>query len=76
MEIALGTILDYYCSFPKEYLPTNRDRRESTLERKRKEYCDCITRYFDVNDSERTVEEKGLFRQAGFHFDVTYCRSK
>ena len=46
-----------------EYLPTNKDRRESALEKKRKEYCDCIPKYFDINDNERTDDERGLYKQ-------------
>lgn len=46
-----------------ELLPTNKDRREATLERKRKEYCDCVPKYFDVDDSARTSAERTLFKQ-------------
>eukprot|EP01116_Phalansterium_solitarium_P003849 TRINITY_DN14678_c0_g1_i1.p1 TRINITY_DN14678_c0_g1~~TRINITY_DN14678_c0_g1_i1.p1 ORF type:complete len:392 (-),score=125.11 TRINITY_DN14678_c0_g1_i1:48-1223(-) len=46
-----------------EYLPTNRDRRAATLERKRAEYADCIPQYFDVNEDVRTPDEKALHRQ-------------
>jgi len=44
-----------------EYLPTNRDRRESTLERKRKEYSDCVQKYFNVDEKDRTNDEQALF---------------
>jgi len=46
-----------------EYLPSNRDRRISTLERKRKEYTESIDTYFNVDDESRTPEDRGLFRQ-------------
>src|SRR4051812_2564954 len=40
------------------YLPTNRDRRAATLERKRKEYADYLPKYCDVGDAGRTEEER------------------
>eukprot|EP00276_Gloeochaete_wittrockiana_P005734 CAMPEP_0184661458 /NCGR_PEP_ID=MMETSP0308-20130426/38430_1 /TAXON_ID=38269 /ORGANISM="Gloeochaete witrockiana, Strain SAG 46.84" /LENGTH=513 /DNA_ID=CAMNT_0027102775 /DNA_START=233 /DNA_END=1771 /DNA_ORIENTATION=- len=45
------------------YLPTNVERRRSTLERKRKEYRDCIPRYLDVAESDRTDYEMNIYRQ-------------
>lgn len=45
------------------YLPTNLDRREATLERKRKEYMDCVPQYFDNADKERDDYEKALLKQ-------------
>lgn len=30
------------------YLPANADRREATLQRKRKEYFDCIPQYYGI----------------------------
>jgi hypothetical protein len=50
------------------YLPANVERREATLERKRKEYLDCIPQHFNVNDEERTEYERKIFRQ--IHIDV------
>lgn len=45
------------------YLPTNADRREATLERKRKEYIDCIPQHFSIDDEQRTEYERKIFRQ-------------
>eukprot|EP01041_Mallomonas_annulata_P003288 gene3288-6515_t len=45
------------------YLPTNKSRRETTLQRKRKEYIDSIPVYFDIADSERTSQEGETLRQ-------------
>jgi len=45
------------------YLPTNLDRREATLERKRKEYVDCVPQYFENADTERDDYEKALLKQ-------------
>eukprot|EP00026_Physarum_polycephalum_P004590 Phypoly_transcript_04612.p1 GENE.Phypoly_transcript_04612~~Phypoly_transcript_04612.p1 ORF type:complete len:612 (+),score=113.67 Phypoly_transcript_04612:185-2020(+) len=45
------------------YLPANADRRDVTLQRKRKEYFDCIPQYYDVPDSDRTETELKIFRQ-------------
>ena len=35
------------------YLPANREGRTATLERKRREYLDAASMYFDVSDAER-----------------------
>lgn len=45
------------------YLPTNKSRRETALNRKRKEYADSIPVYFDIADYERTVQEGETLRQ-------------
>ena len=46
------------------YLPTNENRREATLQRKRKEYADYIPRYFEnIADSDRTEQEQKMLRQ-------------
>jgi len=45
------------------YIPTNKDRRAATIERKQKEYVESIPKYFDVEDSQRSVDERALFRQ-------------
>jgi len=45
------------------YLPVNADRRETTLERKRKEYLDCIPQHFNIDDEHRTELEKKILRQ-------------
>eukprot|EP00741_Cyanophora_paradoxa_P021397 tig00021350_g20656.t1 len=45
------------------YLPTNCERRRATLDRKRKEYLDCIPRYFEVSESERPESEQHILRQ-------------
>jgi len=45
------------------YLPANADRRESTLQRKRKEYFDCIPQYYDIPEGDRTETEGRIFRQ-------------
>jgi len=50
------------------YLPANADRREATLERKRKEYLDFIPQHFNIDDEQRTEYEKKILRQ--IHIDV------
>ena len=45
------------------YLPANADRREATLERKRKEYLDCIPQHFNIDDEHRTEYERSIYRQ-------------
>jgi len=49
-------------------LPANADRRNATLERKRKEYHDCVPQYFSINENERTEYEQRIFRQN--HIDI------
>ncbi|XP_058184416.1 GTPase-activating protein GYP1 [Rhododendron vialii] len=45
------------------YAPTNSDRREGVLRRKRLEYLDCVAQYFDIPDIQRTDEEITMLRQ-------------
>nr|XP_043628377.1 TBC1 domain family member 22B-like [Erigeron canadensis] len=45
------------------YAPTNLDRREGVLKRKRTEYFNYISQYYDVSDNERTDEEITMLRQ-------------
>jgi TBC1 domain family member 2 len=45
------------------YMPTNKARREAAMTKKRKEYADSITTYYDIPDIERSPEESDLLRQ-------------
>ncbi|CAI9777061.1 unnamed protein product [Fraxinus pennsylvanica] len=45
------------------YAPSNSDRREGVLKRKRQEYLDCVAQYYDIPDIERTDEEISMLRQ-------------
>jgi TBC1 domain family member 2 len=46
------------------YLPTNKSRREVTLQKKRKEYLDLLPTYFSSTmDDERTTQESEILRQ-------------
>jgi len=46
------------------YLPTNNERREITLKRKRAEYYDCVEQYFHSDgEVDRTEQEQEMFRQ-------------
>lgn len=40
------------------YLPANRDRREVTLKRKRKEYADMLPRYLNIPPEDRSIQEQ------------------
>jgi len=40
------------------YLPANRDRREATLSRKRREYAGILPMYFNIPPEERSVQEQ------------------
>ncbi|KAL2506232.1 Ypt/Rab-GAP domain of gyp1p superfamily protein [Abeliophyllum distichum] len=45
------------------YAPSNSDRREGVLKRKRLEYLDCVAQNYDIPDIERTDEEINMLRQ-------------
>ncbi|QCE09096.1 hypothetical protein DEO72_LG10g315 [Vigna unguiculata] len=45
------------------YAPTNSDRREGVLRRKRLEYLDYISQYYDIPDAERSDDEINMLRQ-------------
>ncbi|GFP85220.1 tbc1 domain family member 22b [Phtheirospermum japonicum] len=47
------------------YAPSNSDRREGILRRKRLEYLDCVAQHYDIPDTERTEEEITMLRQIG-----------
>ena len=48
------------------YAPPNKDRREGVLTRKRLEYVECVSQYYDIPDSERADEEITMLRQVTF----------
>lgn len=45
------------------YAPPNSDRREVVLRRKRLEYLDCVSQFYDIPDTERTDDEINMLRQ-------------
>ncbi|BFG29203.1 hypothetical protein CerSpe_154770 [Prunus speciosa] len=45
------------------YAPSNSDRREGVLRRKRLEYLDCASQYYDIPDTERSEDEINMLRQ-------------
>lgn len=45
------------------YAPPNSDRREGVLARKRLEYLDCVSQYYDIPDNERSDDEISMLRQ-------------
>nr|AKF43329.1 Ypt/Rab-GAP domain of gyp1p superfamily protein [Francoa sonchifolia] len=45
------------------YAPPNSDRREGILRRKRLEYLDCVSQYYDILDTERSEDEINMLRQ-------------
>nr|AKF43348.1 Ypt/Rab-GAP domain of gyp1p superfamily protein [Pelargonium transvaalense] len=45
------------------YAPPNSDRREGVLRRKRLEYLDCVSQFYDLPDSERSDDEINMLRQ-------------
>ncbi|KAF7132503.1 hypothetical protein RHSIM_Rhsim09G0013500 [Rhododendron simsii] len=57
----LGMTSAVHCQ--QGYAPTNSDRREVVLRRKRLEYLDCVAQYYDIPDIQRTDEEITMLRQ-------------
>lgn len=63
--------MDYICLFgwslnmnwQQGYAPPNSDRREGVLKRKRLEYLDCVSQYYDIPDTERSDDEINMLRQ-------------
>ena len=45
------------------YLPINKERRESAIIRKRKEFQDSIPLYYSISEADRTTQEGELLRQ-------------
>ncbi|KAL5576230.1 hypothetical protein UlMin_017929 [Ulmus minor] len=45
------------------YAPPNSDRREGVLKRKRLEYLDSVSQYYEVPDTERSDDEINMLRQ-------------
>ncbi|KAM2987375.1 hypothetical protein FF2_007551 [Malus domestica] len=45
------------------YAPSNSDRREGVLRRKRLEYLDCVSQYYDILDTDRSDDEINMLRQ-------------
>ncbi|CAK7322677.1 unnamed protein product [Dovyalis caffra] len=45
------------------YAPPNSDRREGVLRRKRLEYLDCVSQFYDIPDTERSDDEINMLRQ-------------
>ncbi|CAN1146527.1 TBC1 domain family member 22B [Linum perenne] len=45
------------------YAPSNSDRREVVLRRKRLEYLECVAQFYDIPDSDRSDDELNMLRQ-------------
>lgn len=45
------------------YAPTNSDRREVVLMRKRLEYVDCVSQYYDIPNADKAEDELHTLRQ-------------
>ena len=54
------------------YLPSNRGRRETTLQRKRNEYRASVQQYWEIDDSRRTKNELRLIRQIAVDIPRTH----
>ncbi|XP_057728886.1 uncharacterized protein LOC130944544 [Arachis stenosperma] len=45
------------------YAPPNSDRRDGVLRRKRLEYLDCVSQYYDIPETVRSDDEINMLRQ-------------
>lgn len=54
------------------YLPSNRGRRETTLQRKRDEYRASVQQYWEIDDSRRTKNELRLTHQIAVDIPRTH----
>lgn len=45
------------------YVPTNKQRREQSLQRKRKEYFDLVDKYYDEKSIKKSEQENSQLRQ-------------
>ena len=52
------------------YAPPNSDRREGVLKRKRLEYLDCVSQYYDIPDTERSDDEINMLRQVFSNYNI------
>ncbi|KAG2727693.1 hypothetical protein I3760_01G169900 [Carya illinoinensis] len=60
-ELAWSGVPDYMR--PDGYAPPNSDRKEGVLRRKRLEYLDFVSRYYDIPDTDRSDDEINMLRQ-------------
>lgn len=58
--------IEFNISWLQGYAPPNADRREGVLTRKRLEYVECVSQYYDIPDTERSDEEITMLRQVTF----------
>lgn len=49
------------------YVPTNKQRREASLQRKRKEYLDLVDKYYDEKSIKKSEQENVQLRQVRFY---------
>lgn len=55
-------------SWQQGYAPSNSDRRQGVLSRKRLEYLDSAAQFYDIPDSERSDDEISMLRQVFLSF--------
>lgn len=56
----------------KGYASPNADRRDAALARKRQEYMDCVPKYYDIPDADRTEDEIVMLHQVLITFFSIY----
>lgn len=63
IELSFVACLKFQMNWQQGYAPPNSDRREGVLRRKRLEYLDCVSQYYDIPDSDRSDDEINMLRQ-------------
>ena len=56
-------------------MPSNRERRAGTVERRRAEYVEAVRTYWDVPEPSRSAEELALYRQVCVSLAAQPCVS-
>lgn len=62
-SIKFVACLKFKMNWQQGYAPPNSDRKEGILRRKRLEYLDCVSQYYDIPDTERSDDEINMLRQ-------------
>ena len=66
----LSFLIKNLMNWQQGYAPPNSDRREGVLKRKRLEYLDCVSQYYDIPDTERSDDEINMLRQVFSNYNI------
>ena len=56
-------LTSWYCVQLQGYMPSKKDRRDTMLERKRREYVELLQQYYYIPDTDRGTREQTTLRQ-------------